>query len=160
MRVLTSEFLKYLRGHPENSILYALEGEELFEWCAVQPLFLKASALRLVSATPGDKTARTLDVKRPAKSPAEVVKLDDKRDFMSGEAFFGIEHCLERSPSPVYVEEEPPAPKVKKVNSKKRMLSSTMISIEKDRSKTATIVKTTKKTGEWSQNYSGEPRGG
>lgn len=59
---------------------------------------LTAPALPLVSATLEDDIPHLLQIERPIKSRAEVVKLDDDEDVVCGRASSGVELYLEKGP--------------------------------------------------------------
>lgn len=93
--------------------MYAAEGDKLFEWSAVDQFFFTASALPVVSGNLGNKNPHPLKIKRPAKSPAEVVQLVDGRDVVRPETSSRAELCLKERLSLVYGGKEPSAAKVK-----------------------------------------------
>lgn len=81
--------------------------------------------------------ALSLQTGRPVRSPAEVVKLDYESNIVPAEAT-GVELSLDEGPSLVYRERDLPVLAFEEVGSEKKILSSSMISIGKERSKTAT----------------------
>lgn len=121
-----------------NIKLYALGYEKLFEGSKVQQSCFRASALPRVFATFADETAHPLQIKQPAGCCVQVAKLDDEGNVLRGEVSSAIELCLEESPSLLYEKEEYPAPEVRDVVSNKEKLSSSTISISKNKNKTAT----------------------
>lgn len=82
-------------------------------------------------ATLRNEDVSPVQIKPPALSRAEVVLLDDEETVVRGEASPVVKLCLERSPSLVYEEREPPVLNVQEVISRKRKLSSPMTSIGK-----------------------------
>lgn len=75
-----------------------------------------------------DETARPLQVERPDTSPADVAELEDERIVLRGEESSGVEPSLKKGPFFVYGGGEVQVPKGKEVGSKKRKLSSLMVS--------------------------------
>lgn len=73
-----------------------------------------------------------------SKPGAKVVELNDKEKFVRREASPGVKLSLKNGPSLVYGREEPPVPEAKDVHSKRRKLSTSMISIRKEKRETAT----------------------
>lgn len=71
-------------------------------------------------------------------SPEEVVEPDDEGNVARGEASSGVEICLKENSSLVYGGGDLPVPKAGEVGSKKKKLSSSMISVGKKESRTAT----------------------
>lgn len=63
----------------------------------------------------------------PAKSSAEVVKLDNEENAVRGETYSSVELCLKQGPFRTHGEEEPPIQKVREVGSRTRKLSSSMV---------------------------------
>lgn len=119
---------------------------KMIEWSAAQQFCVTASALSLVPALLGDETDHPLQVKRPAMSSTEVVKLDVGGSFVRGEASPKVEFCLENGPFPVYEREGPQVPKAKKVASEERKLSMSMISIGKTIGKSRRALGALRKT--------------
>lgn len=76
----------------------------------------------------GDEAGHPLQIERPAKSCAQVVELDDEENAVRAEASFEADLCLGEGPFPLYEGGEPSVSKIKKVDSKKRKLSPSMIS--------------------------------
>lgn len=120
MLLLALDRFKHLHDLLGNSASYVLKDDKLSEKSAVQQFRFMPSALLLVSATAGDENAHLLHFKRSAVSAAEVVERDDKENAVRRKASTGVELCLEKGRSLVYGGEEPPAPNVRAVVSKKR----------------------------------------
>lgn len=66
-----------------------------------------APALWPVFAASGSKSAHLAQVRRPARSSAEVMELDVEGSGVRGEASSRVKICLETSPSSVYGEGNP-----------------------------------------------------
>lgn len=79
-------------------MLYALKDGKLFEWSAGQQLCSTAPALSPGFATLGDRTARFLQIDRPAMSRDDVVEPDDGKNNMRKEVSSEVKLCLEKSP--------------------------------------------------------------
>lgn len=117
-------------------MLYAPEDVKLVEWSAVEQHCLTAPALPLMLSVFENGVAGTVEIERPAGSPAKMVELDDEGRAERVETFSRVELYPEKSRFPVYKIREPPVLKVKEVGSNKRKLSSTTISARKKKSQT------------------------
>lgn len=78
VRLLTLEFVKQFYSLFENHMLYAVENDSRFEYSAAQQFCFRSLELPLMFATPWEEIARPVQIKRPARVPAELVELDDE----------------------------------------------------------------------------------
>lgn len=120
MRLLALEVSRHLLGPSENSTLYAVKNDWLFECSAAHQSGFTVSALLLVFATHGDPAGHPMQVARPAMSRAEIVDLDDERSVVRAEASSVVQLCLEDGTSIVYGEGRPPVLKGEEMASKKK----------------------------------------
>lgn len=79
--------------------------------------------------TLGTENAHVLQIERSAMSRSEVLEPEDEGNVVRAEASSGVELLSEVGLSLLYGERGPPVPSVKKVDSRKRKLSSSIISI-------------------------------
>lgn len=105
------------------------------------------SAQPLVFGTLENEAARPLPIERRARFRAGVVELDDEENAVHAETSFGVELCLEVSPSFVYNEGELPVAKARHVGLSKRDLSSSILLTGKTKRKTATCSEDGKRDG-------------
>lgn len=99
----------------------------------MRQLGLTTLALSLVFAISGNETPQSLHIERPALSRANVVELDVEEITVGGEASSGVRLCQEKSLSLLDGAGKPRAPKSRQLVSKKRKVSSSMISINERR---------------------------
>lgn len=110
LRTLMLELFKHPHGVLTNIMFYALEDDKLFGRSRVHQLFLTAPALPLVLETFEEEITHPLQIERPARSPPEVVELDNEGNVVRGEASPGVQLCLKEGPSPVCEGVQPPTP--------------------------------------------------
>lgn len=91
-------------------------------------------------ANPRDETAHPLQLDLPSRTPAKVMKRDDERIVVLVETSSRVELCLEKCPSFAYNEVDRPASRDKEVGSKKKKLSLSIMSIEKEKRKVARSI--------------------
>lgn len=93
VRRLTLQFLQHLQSLSRINTLYVLEDVKQFEGSALQQVCLTAPALSLMFATFRNQTIQALDIELLARTCAEVVALDVKRNDVRTEAFSRVELC-------------------------------------------------------------------
>lgn len=93
----------------------------------------------------GDGIARRLEIERPGRSLAEIEEFDDDGKVLRVDASSGVQLCLKKSLSHLYGGERPLASEAKDVSSKRRKLSSWMISARKKKSKPRRAVEAERK---------------
>lgn len=85
MRLLTLKLFRHLHSHSLNNTLHGLEDEKIFEWSSMQRVLFKSPKLPSVLATLRYEAAHSMQIERPAKLRAKVVKRIDEESTVRGE---------------------------------------------------------------------------
>lgn len=95
MRLRTLKLFKHVHSILGNIAFHALWDDMVFEWGAVKQFYFTSPAPPVMFATLGDEIAQLSQIKRPAKSPVEVMQLNDEEDAVRKKASSVVELCLE-----------------------------------------------------------------